>query len=234
MADYRALEQLLTTTLHLTWRPIAVTFCDTPPAGVTKFAGTEPSGCSFWKLAADGRAFYTVPSDHYNCPIGSYTHNIPLPPGREQELPQTLSLMSDIGYLRMEEVPSMSLVSSTPGAIVYSPLAATPTDPSVVIVTGQPAGLMLLHEAATRSHVPMQPLFGRPTCMAIAVAMTNVLANSFGCVGNRVYTDLPAGEMYSVISGNDLQKITDALKTIGSANATLRQYHEERVTTLRT
>jgi len=39
----------------------------TPPAGVPNFTGTEPSGCSFWRLAASGRTFYTVPGDHYNC-----------------------------------------------------------------------------------------------------------------------------------------------------------------------
>ncbi len=67
--------------------------------------GAQPSGCSFWRLAADGRTFFTAPEDHYNCPIGSYTHDIPLPPGREHELGETLKLMGDIGYIRMEEVP---------------------------------------------------------------------------------------------------------------------------------
>ena len=60
MVDYGNIEQRLSETLGLPRRPIAVTFRDTPPMGVPKFTGTEPSGCSFWRLAAEGRTFYTV------------------------------------------------------------------------------------------------------------------------------------------------------------------------------
>ncbi len=61
-------------------KPVAVTFLDAPPSGVTRFEGTEPSGCSFWRLAAEGRTFYTVPENHFNCAVGAYTHNIALSP----------------------------------------------------------------------------------------------------------------------------------------------------------
>ena len=53
------------------------------------------------------RSFYTVAADHYNCPIGSYTHNIALPPERAPELEQTFSLMASLGYVKMEEVPGI-------------------------------------------------------------------------------------------------------------------------------
>ena len=100
MPDYSLIERQLSEMLGLQRRPVAVAFRSTPPTGVEKFAGTEPSSCSFWRIAARGRTFYTVPSDHYNCPIGSYTHNIALPPERAPELDQTLSLMATIGYIR--------------------------------------------------------------------------------------------------------------------------------------
>lgn len=233
MTSYASLERLLTTTLDLTRRPVAIAFRDAAPAGVEKFTGTQPSGCSFWKLAADGRAFYTVPGDHYNCPVGSYTHNIPLPPDREQELPQVLSLMTEIGYLKMEEVPGIPRLAKTPGVIIYAPLGDTPVEPDAVILAGRPGGLMLLHEAATRSSIDVQPLFGRPTCMAIPAAMSQSVANSFGCVGNRVYTDLSGNELYSVVSGKQLATLTDQLATIVSANAALTAYHTDRRATLR-
>ena len=233
MTNYAALEQRLTHALNLTRRPVAVTFVETAPDGVTKFAGTQPSGCSFWKIAADGRVFYTVPSDHYNCPIGSYTHNIPLPPEREQELPQTLSLMGELGYVSMDEVPGIPRVKTTPKAIVYAPLGQTPSDPDAVIVAGTPGALMLLHEAAARTKVAVNPMFGRPTCMAIPAAMDQALTSSYGCVGNRVYTDLSASELYSVISGQNIATITDELQTIVNANAALRDYHTGRIATLR-
>jgi hypothetical protein len=64
MTSYASLEGILTTTLGLTRRPVAIAFRDDAPPGVARFTGTQPSGCSFWKLAADGGAFYTVPGDH--------------------------------------------------------------------------------------------------------------------------------------------------------------------------
>src|SRR5262245_19503129 len=133
MSDYAALDHWLTTVLGLDRSPVAIAFPDAPPAGVPKFAGTQPSGCSFWRLAAAGATFYTVPSDHYNCPVGSYTHGIPLPPDRENELGRTLTMMSDVGYIRMEEVPGVPRMPSTPAAIVYAPLSATPLPPDVVL-----------------------------------------------------------------------------------------------------
>src|SRR5215831_10666848 len=119
MPDYRAVEGQLTHALSLNRRPVAVAFRAAPPPGVPKFIGIEPSGCSFWRLAAAERAFYTVPADHHNCPIGSYTHNISLPPERAVELPQTLSLMTELGYLKMEEVPGIPRLPESPGVVIY-------------------------------------------------------------------------------------------------------------------
>ena len=234
MTSYASLEKILATSLQGSRRPIAVAFCDEAPAGVTRLAGTQPSGCSFWKLAAEGRTFFTLPGDHYNCPVGAYTHNIPLPEGREQELPQVLGLMTEIGYLKMEEVPGIPRLSKTPGAIVYSPLADAPVPPDVVIAAAPPSGLMLLHEAATRSGATVEPLMGRPTCMAIPAALSHSMASSLGCIGNRIYTALPNNELYTVISGAELAGIAEQLSTIASANVALTEYHRGRLASLQT
>ena len=85
MTDWRHLEQRISLRARLTHRPVAVAFLDAAPQGVVKFTGTEPSGCSFWRLAAEGRTFYTVPSDHFNCAVCSYTLNIDLSPERASE-----------------------------------------------------------------------------------------------------------------------------------------------------
>lgn len=61
MPDYRFMEQQLSDPLSLQRRPVAVARRETPPAGVPRFTGTEPSGCSFWRIAEGGRTFYTVP-----------------------------------------------------------------------------------------------------------------------------------------------------------------------------
>ena len=232
MSDYARLEQTLIDTLQLTRRPVAVAFRDSPPEGVSRLEGSRPSGCTFWGMAADGRSFYTVPADHYNCPIGSYTHNIPLPPDRESELSKTLTMMGELGYLRMEEVPGVPRLSKTPEVTVYAPLAGTPVPPDVVILSGTPAGLMLLHEAATRMGAPAVPLLGRPTCMAIPAAMTSGVASSLGCVGNRVYTGLADEEFYSVVRADTLAVLMNEMATITAANVMLSEYHRDRLTTL--
>jgi uncharacterized protein (DUF169 family) len=232
MTDYAQLERQLTTALSLTRRPVAVAFRDSAPPATARLHGTQPSGCSFWRLAADGAAFYTVPKDHHNCPIGSYTHGIPLPPEREQELPQTLSLMSELGYIRMEEVPGVPRVPTPPGVVIYAPLAETPVDPDVVLVAGTPAALMLLHEAALRAQTSIQPLLGRPTCMAIPATLGGGVASSLGCIGNRVYTGVGDDAFYTVVSAKDLPVIAGQLATVASANAALADYHRQRRATL--
>ena len=229
MNQYSSVETKISKSLGLKRRPVAVKFLENPPKGVTKFEGAEPSGCSFWRIAAAGKIFYTVPSDHYNCAVGSHTHNIPLPPERAKELEQTLSFMTDIGYIKMEEVPGIPQLAKTPGAVVYSPLGETPVDPDVVIFAGLAAQVMLLEEAAHRAGRMAQfPMLGRPTCMAIPAAMAKGAVTSSGCIGNRVYTDLADGEMYSMVPGKDLDRVADELETIASANAKLHEYHRSR------
>ena len=229
MIDYRALEQQLTTTLALTRRPIAVAFRAEPPPGVAKFTGQQPSGCSFWRIAAGGRAFYTVPSDHHNCVIGSHTHNIPLSPERAGELPDMLTYLTDIGYLRMEEVPRIPQLPATPGAVVYAPLGVTPVDPDVVLFAGRPGRLMLLQEAGLRAGVGVaMPALGRPTCMALPAALTHGVVASTGCIGNRVYTDLGDDELYVAVAGTGLARVAAELTTIAAANGKLLSHHQER------
>jgi len=227
--DYQTLEEQITKPLGLRQRPVAVKFLETAPAGIEKFRGTEPSGCSFWRLAAAGRTFYTVPSDHYNCPIGSYTHNISLPPGRAKELEQTLGLMAQMGYVKMEEVPAIPQLAKAPGAVVYAPLGDSPMEPDVVLFAGIASKIMLLQEAALRAGCAAAiPMLGRPTCMALPATMARGSVVSSGCIGNRVYTDLGDGELYVVIPGKDLPRIAAEVETISSANAQLSQYHQSR------
>src|SRR4051794_22352973 len=104
--NYTALEEKIQGMLQSRRRPVAIAFTATVPEGVPAFSGSEPSSCSYWKLAAEGRTFYTTPGHHQNCPIGGYTHNL-LQPETMPQLNETLGLMSQIGYIRMEEIPGV-------------------------------------------------------------------------------------------------------------------------------
>jgi uncharacterized protein (DUF169 family) len=233
MTDYHDADRKITGALG-DLRPVAVAYLAAAPEGVTKFEGTVPSGCSFWSLAAKGRSFYTVPGDHFNCPIGSYTHAIDLPPERSAELEQTLALMTSVGYLRIEEVPAIPRLPRTPPFTYYAPLAAATVDPDVVIFAGRPGRMMRLQEASARAGAASQlPLLGRPTCMALPAAMMSGSVMSTGCIGNRVYTDLGEDEIYLVIPGKRLTDVADQASIIATANDALEQHHRLRRETLR-
>jgi uncharacterized protein (DUF169 family) len=229
MPDYKALEKQFQNILELRRRPVAVGLRDDSPASVETFSGTEPSGCSFWRLAAEGRTFATAPSDHYNCPIGAHTHHIALPEDRAHELPDILGTMTSLGYLKMEEVPGIPVLPRTPKHIVFAPLGDTPVDPDVVLFAAKPGKLMLLEEAANRAGVGSKlPLMTRPTCMAIPAALAHGMVTSAGCIGNRVYTDIGDDELYSAIPGQALERVAEELQTIVSANLALAEYHRGR------
>ncbi|MGA7237524.1 MAG: DUF169 domain-containing protein [Bryobacteraceae bacterium] len=228
MPDYGSIEHKLMQALGGTRRPIAIAFLDAAPEGVERFEGSAPSSCSFWRLAAAGRTFYTVPGDHQNCPIGGYTHNV-LQPTRMPDLEAALGLMGGIGYIRMEEVSGVFHLDGSPAAILYAPLGETPVEPSAVIASGSPSRVMLVAEAATRAgEMSKLPLLGRPTCMAIPAAMGAGAVASAGCTGNRVYTEIGDDEMYIMLRGSSLERIAAELETIESANRTLTDYHRDR------
>ncbi len=228
-ASWAEIERQIGAVTKARRRPVAVTFLDEAPENVINFEGSEPSGCSFWRLAAEGRRFYTVPENHFNCAVGAYTHNIALSPEREQETQLTLNMMFDLGYVRPEEVPQIPRLAKAPKAILYSPLGSTEAMPDVVLFAVKPAGAMLLQEAATRAGVGTgAPTLGRPTCMALPASLQHGAITSLGCIGNRVYTGLGEDEMYVVLPGKDVPAVVEALKTIGEANVTLSDYARGR------
>jgi uncharacterized protein (DUF169 family) len=227
--NWKELEQKISAAVKLARRPVAVAFLDAAPHGVQKFDGTEPSGCSFWRLAADGSVFYTVPENHFNCAVGAYTHNIALSPEREKETEQTLKMMFDLGYVKPEEVPQIPRLAKSPNAIVYAPLGDAPVTPDVVLFACKPSAAMLLNEASNRAGVARgAPALGRPTCMALPASLQHGSILSLGCIGNRVYTGLGEDEMYFMLRGKDLPLVADALHVIATANAALNDYAKGR------
>ncbi len=233
--NWKQLEEKIGLAVKLSRRPVAVSFLDAAPLDVKKFDGTEPSGCSFWRLAADGRVFYTVPENHFNCAVGAYTHNITLSPEREKETEQTLKMMFDLGYVKPEEVPHIPRLPKPPAAIVYAPLGEAPVAPDVVLFACKPSAAMLLNEAADRAGVTGgAPALGRPTCMALPASLQYGAILSLGCVGNRVYTGLGEDELYFVLRGKDLAAVADSLTIITSANAALNDYAKGRRSQLAT
>jgi uncharacterized protein (DUF169 family) len=230
MVDYSALELKIGEALRLTRRPVAVAFRNNPPPGVPKFAGKEPSGCSFWRLASGSMTFYTIPKDQENCVLGGHIQNIPLAAGRSGEYEKVLSMMTNNGYIKMEEILSIPHLRETPKIIVYAPLGDTPVRPDLVIFVVRAMQTMIIQEAALRSGIGLHlsPL-GKPACMSLPAALTKQdLITSAGCMGSRVYTDLGDDELYLIVPGRVLRKITDEVQLIADANSKMVEYYRKQ------
>jgi uncharacterized protein (DUF169 family) len=224
-SNWKALETKFAGAVAMQRRPVAVAYLDAAPNGVERFEGSEPSGCSFWRVAADGRTFYTVPENHFNCAVGAYTHNITLSPERESETGQTLQMMFELGYLKPEEVLQIPRLANAPAAVVYSPLGDAPVTPDVVLFACKPRAAMLLNEAANRAGVASgAPALGRPTCMALPASLQHGAILSLGCIGNRTYTGLGEDQVYFVLRGKDLAAVGEALDVVVGANTALGEY----------
>jgi uncharacterized protein (DUF169 family) len=230
----KSLAAKLSDLLSLASAPVAIAFRSAAPAGVSRVERPGPAGCAYWKLAAEGGVFYTEAADHYNCPVGSYTHGVELPPARAAELQQVIGTFVSLQYIKMEEVPTLPRRTEAFGVAVYAPLAESPVDPDVVLVRGNARQIMLVAEAARAAGIGHDgAAMGRPACSMIPEAMNTARGNtSLGCIGNRVYTGLGDTELYFTIPGLRLADVVAKLETIVHANRELEQYHQARRATL--
>jgi uncharacterized protein (DUF169 family) len=207
--------------------PVAVKVQPSAPEGIPRIDEPANAGCTYWKLAAEGKTFYTEASDHYGCPIGAHTHGIDLPEETAKELEGLLGTMVELQYIAMKEVAEIPQLEEPPGVVIYAPAAESAFEPDVVLVCGNAKQMMLLAEAAHLAGLSSDTsMVGRPTCAAIpAVMQTGRTATNLGCIGNRVYTELADDELYIVIAGTQLDAVVDKLVTIIDANHELEKFH---------
>ncbi len=225
-ADTRPLSQL-----NLQARPVAVAFLETPPPDLPRIDRPLPAGCGFWKHASEGHSFYTLPEDHYGCPVGAFTHNVELPPAQQRELEGLVGTMVELQYIKADEVPSIPRRTQVLRVAAYAPLDTAPFAPDVVVVRGNARQLMLLAEAARAADAfSGTGIMGRPACAMIPQAVNSSAGvASFGCVGNRVYTSLSDDELYVAIPRAGLEKTLDRLAAILNANTELEAFHRQRL-----
>ena len=216
--------------LGLTGQPVAMSFTDTPPAGLGRVERAGPAGCSYWRDASEGRSFFTAADDHTSCPVGAFTHGVPLSPEKATELQSLVGTMIELKYLKSEEVPQLPHRTTAMQFAAYAPLGGATFSPDVVIFRGKARSIMLLTEAArTAGAFDSGAVMGRPACAMIPQALEarNGVA-SVGCIGNRVYTGLGDDELYFTIPGPRIGDVVERLETVVHANRELEKYHEGR------
>lgn len=219
-------QELLTLTLP----PVAIAFRPIAPPGIPHVGVVEPSGCSYWRLATEGKVFYTEAADHYTCPIGAYTHGVDLPVEKAAELEGLIKTMVGLEYLQREEVHHIPRRTAPFGVAMYGPFPGAPFSPDVVLVRGRAKQVMLVVEAARMAGIgPDVSVMPRPTCAMLPETMhANRATISFGCIGNRVYTGLGDDELYVALPGQRVPEVVSKLASVVNANRELEQFHRGR------
>jgi uncharacterized protein (DUF169 family) len=230
--DWAGLASRLDATLHPSAPPVAITFSATAPPGVAAFddpmppaapdgrTGRVPAGCVFWMKAVD-RTFSTVAADHANCSVGSLTHgflSLDEAAGRDD-----VGALMESGWVTVDMVPSIPVVSEKPGAVTYGPLADTPIDPDVVLLRLSARALMVLSDA-----LPGLRIEGKPQCHIVAAAKEHgdVVA-SVGCALSRVRTGMPASDNTCAVPAARLGEVVEALERTAAVDAIVARYAAE-------
>jgi uncharacterized protein (DUF169 family) len=228
-APWTDLAAALTASLHLTSPPLAITFSEAVPPGLPAFdepmapvaddgrTGRVPAGCVFWLKAAD-RTFTTVAADHGNCSVGSMTHGFATL--NDVAGHSDVAALLESGWVTMEMVPGIPVVSATPGAVTYGPLADTSLDPDVILIRLNGKQLMVLSDA-----LPGLRVEGKPQCHIVAAAKEqgDVVA-SVGCMLSRTRTGMPSEEMTCAIPAQRLAEVVAKVEATAKIDAVVASY----------
>ena len=210
--------------------PVAIAFTNTAPEGISRVDEALAASCSYWREASN-RVFYTTADDHSGCPVGAFTHGVSLSQQQTTELQSLVGMMTELRYIKQEEVPLIPHRTEPMRFAVYAPLGAASFAPDVVIFRGNARQIMLMSEAARAAGiVDAAAVMGRPACAMIpqsAAAQSGV--TSVGCIGNRIYTGLRDDELYITVPGGAVANLLDRLVTVLEANIALERFHRDRV-----
>ncbi len=229
MSDWNALSTRLQTALGLAVPPIAITFSSTVPSDVPAFddpmpaphevdgrTGRVSAGCVFWMKSTD-RTFSTVAEDHANCSVGSVTHGFKTID--EVATNSDVAALLGSGWVTMEMVPAIPVVTQKPAAVIYGPLSEA-TTPDVVLLRITGRQLMVLSDA-----FPGLRIEGKPQCHIIAAAKEQGdIVASVGCQLSRVRTGMPNAEMTVAIPAARLDEAVTAIEATGAIDHTVAQY----------
>lgn len=226
--DWTALAEGLRRALATHAPPIAITFHEAvpdvprydapmPPPTPDGRTGRVSAGCVFW-MESTGRTFTTVPEDHGNCSVGSMTHG--MRSLEEVAGNADVAALLESGWVTMDAVPAIPLVTTRPAAVSYGPLADTPHDPDVVLLRLNARQLMILSDA-----IPGLRIEGKPQCHIVAIAKERgEPAASVGCQLSRVRTGMANDEMTCALPASRLADVVARLERTAAADRTVAAY----------
>lgn len=229
--DWNDLASRLSSTLHLSEAPIAISFSKSAPSGVAPFdapmsapaedgrTGRVPAGCVFW-VKATTNTFSTEPADHGNCSVGRYTHG--LASLEDVASNGDVAALLESGWVTEAAVGTIPAISQRPGAITYGPLGQTPdsVSPDVVLLRVNGRQLMVLSDALPGLHIE-----GKPQCHIVALAKEQQIpAASVGCALSRARTGMTPDEMTCALPASSLATTVEAIERTAAIDTTVAKY----------
>jgi hypothetical protein len=159
-----------------------------------------------------------------------YTHNLETSPGQQADLMDAIKVFGDLGYVRPEDLPLIPVLQSQPRHVLYSPLAATPLPPDVVLLFADAAQTLVLSEATQQVEGGNAPAMGRPACAVVPQVMnTGRAAMSLGCCGARAYLSLLTDSIsLFAFPGAHIEAYAERIVALASANAVMSKFHRIR------
>ena len=229
LTNYARASQVLTESLNLRQSPVSIAFSDFIPEGIASHAGSVPAGCRFWEDAASS-SFATSAADHNFCAIGVHTHSLAASPAQQTDLMDALKVFAQLDYVREQDVDAIPVLQSQPNYVIYSPLAATPLPPDVVLLVIDARQTLIAVEATQQVENQVPPALGRPACAVVPqVVNTGIAALSLGCCGARAYLDvLTDSHAIFAIPGAKVEAYADRIQSLARANGVLAQFHQLR------
>ncbi|MHB8329408.1 MAG: DUF169 domain-containing protein, partial [Acidimicrobiales bacterium] len=182
--------------------------------------GRVPAGCVFWVHAAD-RSFTTLPEDHGNCSVGSFTHG--LSSTEDVGTKADFAALLESGWVDAGALSGIPSVSAGAKAITYGPLAEAPASPDVVLLRVNGRQLMVLSDA-----LPGLRIEGKPQCHIVALAKEHgEAAASVGCSLSRARTGMRADEMTFAFPGVRLAEVVEAVERTAAVDTVVAKYAAE-------
>jgi uncharacterized protein (DUF169 family) len=227
--SYAQISEDLTAALNLNQAPVAISFTDDYPNGISRPTRRVAAGCRFWQDAAT-ETFATVAEDHYSCAIGVHTHNLEPTQSQQADLMDALKVFGDLDYVRPEDLPQIPVLASRSQYVVYGPLAQTPLPPDVVLFFVNSNQTLVLSEAVQQVEAGNPPAMGRPACAVVAQVMnTGRAALSLGCCGARAYLDVLTDDVaLFAVPGARIEAYAERVIALSKANQMLFRFHQMR------
>jgi uncharacterized protein (DUF169 family) len=169
-------------------------------------------------MRATEQAFVTIPADHANCSVGSYTHGLK----SMEEIAGNADIAALVAaeWVSPADFPKVASVKSKSNYIVYGPLRDMTSDPNVVFIRLNGKQLMMLHDAW-----PGARMEGKPQCHIIPIAKEEgEVAVSVGCMLSRVRTGMSNNDISCAIPWAVLPDLIDKLRGAVTADERVAQY----------